>query len=100
MLINNKKSNEFDNNMSLILDYSLEFENYSDDMGEEPKELIEIYSSIEKLRQEKDTLDYKTKIKRSKEIINKFQKLIEDVGKEKFEFNHDGSFFYIWNNKK
>lgn len=100
MLINNKKLNEFDNNMSLILDYSLEFENYSDDMGEEPKELIEIYSSIEKLRQEKDTLDYKTKIKRSKEIINKFQKLIEDVGKEKFEFNNDGSFFYIWNNKK
>ena len=100
MLINNKKSNEFDNNMSLILDYSLEFENYSDDMGEEPKELIEIYSSIEKLRQEKDTLDYKTKIIRSKEIINKFQKLIEEIGKEKFEFNNDGSFFYIWNNKK
>ena len=100
MLINNKKLNEFDNNMSLILDYSLEFENYSDDMGEEPKKLIEIYSSIEKLRQEKDTLDYKTKIKRSKEIINKFQKLIEKVGKEKFKFNSDGSFFYIWNNKK
>ena len=100
MLINNKKSNEFDNNMSLILDYILEFENYSDDIGEEPKELTEIYSSIEKLRQEKDTLDYKTKIKRSKEIINKFQKLIEEVGKEKFKFNSDGSFFYIWNNKK
>ena len=99
IIINNEDLNLFDDNMSLILDYSLEFENYCDDTGEEPEKLIEIYNDIEKLRKEKDKLDYNDKIKRSEDIIKRFQILIEVVGKEKFKFNDDGNFFYIWNKK-
>ena len=93
---------KFDDNMSLILDYSLEFENYSDDTGNEPIELIRLYEEIDKLRKNKNNMDYKTKIKKSKEIINDFEKLINIVGRDKFKFNEDGSFFYIWTypNKK
>lgn len=98
IIINN---NEFDDNMSLILDYSLEFENYMDDTGEEPKLLLDLYKEIDDLRQNKDSLEYQFKIEKTNEIIKKFEELIDIVGRDKFEFNDDGSFFYIWkgNNK-
>ena len=77
IIINN---NEFDDNMSLILD---------------------LYKEIDDLRQNKDSLEYQFKIEKTNEIIKKFEELIDIVGRDKFEFNDDGSFFYIWkgNNK-
>ena len=90
------KNEEFDDNMSLIFDYSFEFENYCDDTDNEPENLIILYDEVDKLRKEKDILDIDAKIKKSKEIINKFEELIDDIGRDKFKFNDDGSFFYIW----
>ena len=72
IIINN---NEFDDNMSLILD---------------------LYKEIDDLRQNKDSLEYQFKIEKTNEIIKKFEELIDIVGRDKFEFNDDGSFFYIW----
>lgn len=95
-------NNEFDDNMSLILDYSLEFENYMDDTGEKPKLLLDLYKKIDDLRTNKDKLDDEIKINKTREILDGFKELINIVGKDKFEFNDDGSFFYIWTypNKK
>ena len=65
IIINN---NEFDDNMSLILDYSLEFENYMDDTGKEPKLLLDLYKEIDDLRQNKDSLEYQFKIEKTNEM--------------------------------
>ncbi len=87
---------ELENNISRILDFQLEFENYQDNIGGESKITDNIFSDINKFRQRRKILSEKEQLKESIFLLEKLNKVMDGIGREKFTFYDDGSFNYIW----
>ena len=91
-----KIKEEFEKNMSRILYLQLAFEDYCDHSGNEPELYVQINEKTQQLREKKDQIDEKEKIKISLDILKQYEDLLNIVGKEKFIFYEDKSVEYKW----
>lgn len=89
---------KYNENMKLILSRQLALESYQDDTGSEMDLLDEAYEDIALFRKEKDTLSDNNKLKKSSEILTKFDKVLDIVGRDNFIFYDDNTVNYIWKN--
>lgn len=87
---------EYDKNMSEILDIQLALENYQDNTGRKISLLNETFLELEKLRQTKNNLSEEDLVKSSTEILMKFNKVLDMIGREKFIFYDDDGIGYKW----
>ena len=91
-----KELSEFDKNMSKILSRSLAVESYTDNTLEYTSFMEEIDTDIRELRKIKDSLNEEDKVIRTNKVLEKFEKLFDKVGREKFIFYEDGNVEYKW----
>ena len=79
---------------------SLALESYEDNTGINNKLVEDAWNLINEYRKIKDTLSLEKRIKFAKEISEKFDSAIAEIGKEKFIFYDDGVINYIWKGGK
>jgi hypothetical protein len=87
---------EFDNNMSKVLDIQLALENYQDNTGENTDLINKAFSEISILRKSENELSEEERLNSSKNLLIKLNKLLDEIGREKFIFYDDGDIDYIW----
>ena len=89
---------EYNHNMKLILSRQLAFESYQDDTGNNIDLLDKAYEDLAQFRKEKDKFSDSEKLRLSKEILEKFDNVLDIIGRENFIFYDDGDINYIWKN--
>lgn len=86
--------------MSKILYLDLAFENYDDDTQNHDSLLIKTWEKLGYLRENRNILEENEKLKLSQEILDDFEKILDIVGREKFNIYDDGSILYKWPKKE
>lgn len=90
------KLSELENNKRQLLRLQLALENYEDDTGENLQLLIEANLELKKYRETKQNLSREEQINITEKIIEKYNQIIDIIGKDKFVFYDDGDINYIW----
>ena len=83
-------------NLSKILYIQLALEGYDLNTGKTNKTLERAYQSLTKFREAKKALGEEEQLKQSFEVLDKLDKALDSIGREKFKFYEDGSVEYIW----
>ena len=86
----------FKTNMSKLLYMQLSIEGYELDTKDEFPLMIEAYKEISHIREMKNILPKHELVVLSENAINKFQKVIDVIGREKITFYEDGTIEYKW----
>lgn len=94
---NIKENTQFDKNMRKILYLKLAFENYSKDTKNKPELLLKNQELESKIRTGEKSLTEEEKLKISNEILNNYNKLIDEVGREHFTFYEDDEDYLEYN---
>ena len=90
---------KFDKNMVDILEINLALESYRDDTGTEySAEEVKIEDDLQLLREQKNNLTEEEKIKRSEDILARLNKVLDQIGRDKFIFYDDGFIGYTYVN--
>lgn len=79
---------------------SLALENYEDNTGCNSKIIEDAWDLLSQYRKTKDSLSITERIEFTKKISEKFDLVIDEIGKEKFVFYDDGVINYIWKSGK
>lgn len=79
---------------------SLALENYEDNTGCNNKIIEDAWDLLSQYRKTKDSLSITERIEFTKKISEKFDLVIDEIGKEKFVFYDDGVINYIWKSGK
>ena len=85
-----------ENNLRRLLRLQLALENYEDDTGENQQLLKEANLELKKFRETKQNLSSEEQINITDKIIEKYNQIIDIIGKDKFVFYDDGDINYIW----
>ncbi|MBO5102925.1 MAG: hypothetical protein J6C13_02410 [Clostridia bacterium] len=80
------------------LSRDLALEDYADDTNDEQIYNFEPFKKLNFFRENKATMNEQELLSITEEIFVGFNKLIEEIGKEKFIFYDDGGVEYIWKN--
>lgn len=88
---------QFDKNMIKILNLSLVFESYSDDTKLKPELLIKNWKLESEVRKNKETLTEEEKLDKTNEILDNYNKLLDEVGREHFTFYEDDEDYLEYN---
>lgn len=90
---------QYRKNMGYILEINLALESYRDDTETEySEEEKKIELDLQLLREKRDSLSEEEKASRSEAILNRFNKILDKIGREKFIFYEDGGINYIHKN--
>lgn len=89
-----------ENNLRQLLRLQLALESYEDDTGENPQLLKEANLELKKFRETKQNLSSEEQINITEKIIEKYNQIIDIIGKDKFVFYNDGDINYIWRGAK
>ena len=87
----------YEKNMRKIFFLDLAIENYEDNTGKNVKNLEKTFNELKHLRKENEKMNNEEKIELSKKILKEFEKVVEEIGKNKFKFYSDGKIEYLWN---
>ena len=87
----------YEKNMRKIFFLDLAIENYEDNTGKNIKNLEKTFNELKHLRKENEKMNNEEKIELSKKILKEFEKVVEEIGKNKFKFYSDGKIEYLWN---
>lgn len=85
-----------ENNLRQLLRLQLALESYEDDTGEKLQLLSETNLELKKFRETKQNLSREEQINITEKIIEKYNQIIDIIGKDKFVFYADGDINYIW----
>lgn len=83
-------------NMQLLLHLQLALESYGDDNDGEILLLKNAYKDLDDLRKNREIISVEQQIKLSNAIIEKFNNVLDLVGRNNFIFYEDGDINYIW----
>ncbi len=90
---------KFKKNMVDILEINLALESYHDDtLSEYSEEEQKIEDDLQLLREQRNTLSEVENIKKSEDILARLNKVLDEIGREKFIFYNDGGMEYIYIN--
>ncbi len=90
---------KFRKNMVDILEINLVLESYHDDTATEyGDEEVRTEDDLQLLREQKDNLSEAEKIKRSEDILARLNKVLDEIGREKFIFYDNGNIDYTYVN--
>lgn len=89
----NNKEIKFYNKRLLKIDLALE--RYVDFYSEKPTKLTQLRKQLRLFRTEKDKMTDEEKFNNCKSLVDKYTKLIDEIGKDKFEFYDDGDVICI-----
>ena len=87
---------KFQNNVRLYMSRSMAIENYEDCTGDNSIDDDEAFKLLYQYRKEKDTMSEQELLNTTSLIIQKFNDLLNKIGKDKFTFYDDGDVNYIW----
>ena len=87
---------QLENNKRQLLRLQLALESYEDDTGENLQLLKEANLELKKFRETKQNLSGEEQINITEKIIEKYNQIIDIIGKDKFVFYDDGDINYIW----
>ena len=90
------KSVQLENNKRQLLRLQLALESYEDDTGEKLQSLNETNLELKNFRGTKQNLSSEEQINITDKIIEKYNQIIDIIGKDKFVFYDDGDINYIW----
>lgn len=76
---------------------NLALESYVDFYGVEPVGLDEVIEKHNKFRVKKDKMTDKDRLDNCKNLVYEYIKIIDGIGRDKFEFYDDGSVTCKWN---
>lgn len=88
--------NELKKKLSKIFYIQIALENYDDNIGNNNKTIENIYNEINGFRRIRQTLSEKEQLKLINDLLVKLNKILDEIGREKFTFYDDGSVQYIW----
>ena len=89
------KSVQLENNKRQLLRLQLALESYEDDTGEKLQSLNETNLELKNFRGTKQNLSSEEQINITDKIIEKYNQIIDIIGKDKFVFYEDGDINYI-----
>lgn len=89
-----KDKNEFEQKMSKILYFDLALENYEDLTGNRLEELDENFEKLKLLRQNRNFWSEDVRLREANNILDNFNKIIEDIGTNNFTFYDNGAVEY------
>jgi hypothetical protein len=90
---------QYRKNMGDILEINLAIESYRDDTQTEySDEEKKIEADLQLLREQRNDLTETEKAKRSEDILARLNKVLDEIGREKFIFHTDGEINYIYKN--
>lgn len=93
------KEEKIKNNEYRIFKLDLAFESYQDDKQDTSMSLFdEIIDDVNNYRRTKAENSIDKRIELSDKILDKYNKLLDIVGRENFIFYDDGDINYIWKN--
>ncbi len=93
------KEEKIKDNEYRILKLDLAFEDYQDDKQDTSMPLFdEIINDVNNYRRTRAENSIDKRIELSDKILDKYNKLLDIVGREKFIFYDDGDINYIWKN--
>lgn len=90
------KSVQLENNKRQLLRLQLALESYEDDTGEDLQLLKETNLELKKFREIQQNISIEDQINITNKIIEKYNEIINIIGKDKFIFYDDGDINYIW----
>lgn len=90
------KSVQLENNKRQLLRLQLALESYEDDTGEKLQSLNETNLELKNFRGTKQNLSSEEQINITDKIIEKYNQIIDIIGKDKFVFYDDGDINYLW----
>ena len=83
-------------NERLLFKLDLALESYVDDTSNTFLLLKEATKQLNEYRKEKNNLDLNQQLKTSKQLLKKYNDVLDIIGKDKFIFYEDGDIEYIW----
>ena len=78
-----------------LLKIDLALESYVDFYSEKPTKLTQLRKQLRLFRTEKDKMTDEEKFNNCKSLVDKYTKLINEIGRDKFEFYDDGDVICI-----
>ena len=87
---------KFQNNVRLYMSRSMAIENYSDCTGDTRVDDDEAFKLLYQYRKDKDTMSEQELLDTTALIIQKFNYLLNKIGKEKFTFYDDDTLSFNW----
>lgn len=90
------KLTQLENNLRQLLRLQLALESYEDDTGEKLQLLNETNLELKNFRKNKENISSEEQINITEKIIEKYNQIIDIIGKDKFVFYDDGDINYIW----
>ena len=87
---------KLENNKRQLLRLQLALESYEDDTGENLQLLKETNLELKKFRETQENISNEEQINITDKIIEKYNQIINMIGKDKFIFYDDGDINYIW----
>lgn len=79
-----------------IFKLDLALEDYEDDTNNDIPLLNEINLKLKDFRKTKDSMSIDEQLKKSDDILKKFNDVLDLIGRENFIFYEDGDINYIW----
>jgi hypothetical protein len=87
---------KFNDNMRILLRFQLSLEDYILNTNDDVPLLNEAHKDLGYIRSIRKTASKEQLLKLSEDTIEKFKKVVDIVGKDKFTFYDDGKISYIW----
>ena len=78
-----------------LLKIDLALESYVDFYNDKPNKLVKLRKHLRLYRIEKDKMTDEEKFNNCKSLVDKYTKLINEIGRDKFEFYDDGDVICI-----
>ncbi len=78
-----------------LLKIDLALESYVDFYNDKPNKLVQLRKQLRLYRIEKDKMTDEEKFNNCKSLVDKYTKLINEIGRDKFEFYDDGDVICI-----
>ena len=91
-----EKNNELKLNIKTLLRLQLALENYEDNNHSNNHLLKEANLELGNFRKNRANISIDEQIDLSAEIIRKYNKVLDEIGRENFIFYEDGDINYIW----
>ena len=87
-------------NSKLLFKLDLAFESYEDNNNTNIPLLNETTLELNKFRRKKSNMDIEEQYNKTEELLRKYNKVLDIVGRDNFVFYDDGDVNYIWKGGK
>jgi hypothetical protein len=87
-------------NSKLLFKLDLAFESYEDDNNVNIPLLNEVTMEFNEFRKKKENMNIEEQHNKTEELLKKYDKVLNIVGRDNFIFYDDGDINYIWKDEK